>query len=82
MTDLTADRIVADPNKTSVVHCWAEGMAEDGCPVTCMLLDGHAGEHEWTRDEHIIISFVPALLKTDDPASELPSNENVAEQPT
>lgn len=43
------------------VHCWEPGPeAEDGCSTTCMLWDGHVEPHEWTRDDHITISFAPA----------------------
>lgn len=41
-------------------HCWENGpLTEDGCSTTCFLLDGHEGQHEWTRDDEIIISFPP-----------------------
>lgn len=41
-----------------VVHCWEDGpLDEDGCSTTCMLEDGHAGPHEWFRDDQIIVSF-------------------------
>lgn len=30
---------------------------ENDMPETCMLPDGHAGPHEWTRDDEIEISF-------------------------
>ncbi len=44
-----------------VVHCWESGPEEpDGCSTTCMLQDGHDGDHEWVRDDHIAISFAPA----------------------
>jgi hypothetical protein len=43
---------------TRVVHCWAEGPdTDDGCGQTCMLLDGHLGPHEWTRDDEITLQF-------------------------
>lgn len=43
-----------------VVHCWQQGPdAEDGCGTTCMLLDGHEGDHEWMRDDQITITFPP-----------------------
>lgn len=29
----------------------------DGGNATCMLEDGHEGDHEWTADEAITISF-------------------------
>jgi hypothetical protein len=43
-----------------VSHCWEAGPEDDdGCSTTCMLAKGHEGEHEWTRDEDIIITFPP-----------------------
>lgn len=33
---------------------WAQAYVEDG---TCLLPDGHPGEHEWTPDADIVISF-------------------------
>jgi hypothetical protein len=44
---------------TPTVHCWESGPEdpEDGCATTCMLLEGHEGPHEWTRDSNIIVSF-------------------------
>lgn len=30
-----------------------------GEPMTCLLLDGHDGEHEWTRDADITVRFAP-----------------------
>jgi len=42
------------------VHCWEDGpQTEDGCSTTCMLIGGHEGPHEWTRDDQIGISFAP-----------------------
>jgi hypothetical protein len=42
------------------VHCWEPGPeADDGCSTTCMLMDGHAGPHEWTRDDEIQVRFAP-----------------------
>lgn len=47
--------------KKLIVHCWEDGPeTKDGCSTTCMLLHGHAGPHEWTRDDQIGISFAPA----------------------
>jgi hypothetical protein len=44
-----------------IVHCWEDGPeTEDGCSTTCMLLDGHEGDHDWVRDDRIGISFAPA----------------------
>ncbi len=55
-----------------VVHCWAgnEEIAIDHYgigsdqhldtmdnPGTCMLLDGHKGDHEFTPDGNIVITF-------------------------
>ena len=40
------------------VHCWENGPeTEDGCGTTCMLEDGHEGEHQWTQDDQITVSF-------------------------
>jgi hypothetical protein len=41
-----------------VVHCW-EDIEIDGVSHSCMLEDGHAGPHEWTRDDEIMVSFAP-----------------------
>ena len=47
---------MAEPKR--IVHCWEDGpLTEDGCPTTCMLLDGHDGEHEWMRDDQITVKF-------------------------
>lgn len=35
-----------------VVHCWADG---DGS--TCFRWDRHIGEHRWTVDSEITVSF-------------------------
>lgn len=41
-----------------VVHCWQDGPeTEDGCGTTCMLVDGHDGPHEWSRDDGIMLTF-------------------------
>ena len=51
-----------------VVHCWEDGPhTDDGCGTTCMLLDGHTGPHEWSRDDEIGVSFAPALPSKDSP---------------
>lgn len=43
-----------------IVHCWESGpLTKDGCSTTCMLLDGHKGEHEWMRDDEIRVVFAP-----------------------
>lgn len=43
-----------------IVHCWEDGpRTEDDCGTTCMLLDGHAGPHEWMRDDEIRLEFAP-----------------------
>ena len=48
----------------NVRHCWENGpTTEDGCGTTCMLLLGHDGPHEWTRDDRIVISFAPLKVK-------------------
>ena len=42
-----------------IVHCWEGGPdTDDGCGQTCMLLLGHDGPHEWTRDDQIGVSFI------------------------
>ena len=42
-----------------IVHCWEAGPdADDGCGTSCMLLDGHDGPHQWTRDDEIIIQII------------------------
>lgn len=51
-------------SEKSRVHCWEGGPdTEDGCPTTCMLLDGHEGPHEFTRDDQIGITFAPSEPK-------------------
>lgn len=46
--------------KKRIVHCWEDGpRTEDGRGQTCMLLDGHKGPHEWTRDDEIRVRFAP-----------------------
>jgi hypothetical protein len=56
-------RLVYDRRRA---HCWECGPPEpDGCSTTCMLWDGHQGEHEWTRDDGIRITFAPALNPTE-----------------
>lgn len=50
--------------KPRVAHCWEDGPeTEDGCSTTCMLLDGHEGPHEFTRDDQIGITFAPAEIE-------------------
>lgn len=49
-----------------IVHCWEDGPREtDDCGTTCMLLHGHDGPHEWTRDDEIGVLFVPADASDD-----------------
>jgi hypothetical protein len=44
--------------KKRVLHCWADGpRQDDDCGTSCMLEHGHAGPHEWTRDDAIILHF-------------------------
>lgn len=54
-------------------HCWQDGPrielevpeagnAEVGS--TCMLPDGHGGNHEFTRDDQIIVAFAPPRAAT------------------
>lgn len=46
------------PTEKRVLHCWQDGpQTDDGCSTTCMLEDGHEGEHEWMRDDQIGINF-------------------------
>ena len=41
-----------------IVHCWEGGPdTDDGCGQTCVLLLGHDGPHEWTRDDQIGVTF-------------------------
>jgi hypothetical protein len=43
-----------------VLHCWEEGpQTDDDCGTTCMLERGHAGPHEWTRNDEIGVQFAP-----------------------
>jgi hypothetical protein len=41
------------------LHCWAHHEDEQQETFTCLLWDGHAGEHEWTPDAAIEIEFAP-----------------------
>ncbi len=51
-----------------IVHCWEDGpQTDDGCSTTCMLLDGHDGPHEWSRDDGIVLSFASELSSKDSP---------------
>ncbi len=48
-----------------VLHCWADGprlneWTDQEVGTTCMLEAGHAGEHQWTRDDQIRVTFGPA----------------------
>lgn len=57
----------ADKLARRVPHCWEVGPeTDDGCSTTCMLLDGHDGPHEWTRDDNITVSFAPMPEATAD----------------
>jgi len=49
-------------NEQRVVHCWQDGPPdeEDYMGTTCMLLDGHEGDHEWMRDDQIRVTLPPA----------------------
>jgi hypothetical protein len=43
---------------TESLRCWENGpLTEDGCSTTCVLQADHDGEHEWTRDDEIRLSF-------------------------
>ena len=55
---------MSSPNTTRrVLHCWADGprvlgdYSDEDCGTTCMLEAGHAGPHEWTRDDGINVEF-------------------------
>lgn len=41
------------------VSCWEEGpyYFDRGCGSTCLLPDGHDGDHEFTPDDEIAIVF-------------------------
>ena len=42
-------------------EAWAKTWSEDGTESydgTCMLPDGHEGEHVFTRDDEIVVAFV------------------------
>ena len=41
-------------------HEEAAGRSWDGPGQTCMLDDGHAGPHEWTGDDGIVVEFPPS----------------------
>lgn len=46
------------PQRQPILHCWEPGPeADDGCSTTCMRERGHEGEHRWTRDDQVTISF-------------------------
>ena len=52
------------PGKAKIVpHCWEDGPPdpEDYCGTSCMLMLGHSGPHEWTRDDQIIVKFAPLV---------------------
>jgi len=46
------------------VHCWEAGPRTGetwesiGIGSTCLLLEGHDGPHEFTRDDRILVRFV------------------------
>jgi hypothetical protein len=46
-----------------VIHCWEDRRLTDPHeePATCLLEDGHQGEHEWTPDSEIVLSFGPTV---------------------
>jgi uncharacterized cysteine cluster protein YcgN (CxxCxxCC family) len=56
--------------KKPEIHCWQDYQSTlemdsqeyydalaSGCGKTCMLPRGHEGEHEWTNDDEIVITF-------------------------
>ena len=55
-----------DKTSGNRVECWTEGpsvesLVTPGMMVgtTCMLPEGHTGEHEGIRDDEIVITFAP-----------------------
>ena len=53
-----------------ILHCWAPGPAVESretpgemVDTTCMLLDGHEGNHEGIRDDEIMIRFLDATVR-------------------
>jgi hypothetical protein len=60
-----------DPLTPRVLHCWADygfcmlaGLAPFDADLysvggTCLLPSGHAGPHEFTRDDEILVTFAP-----------------------
>ena len=41
-----------------MIHCWEDYQNyDDGKSYTCLLEDGHDGDHEWTLDEEITMEF-------------------------
>lgn len=41
-------------------HCWQDGpKTSDDRGTTCLLPDGHAGPHEFTRDDEITVRIEP-----------------------
>jgi hypothetical protein len=47
----------------STLRCWEAGpLVDDGCPTTCVLVRGHNGPHEWTRDDRVTFSFASAVI--------------------
>ena len=49
----------AQEEPVSALHCWDEGPRafDDEMSTTCMLPAGHAGDHKYTRDDRITITF-------------------------
>jgi hypothetical protein len=47
----------ADQNEKRVLHCWEGSDDGDGCTGTCLLESGHEGEHEFTPDSDIRLTF-------------------------
>jgi hypothetical protein len=45
-------------NVTKPSLCWESGTEDDdGMGRTCILMEGHQGPHEFTRDDEIMITF-------------------------
>ena len=53
----------AEQPQNRTLHCWKDGprvgVWPRDCGMTCMLLDGHDGPHEWKRDDQIMGRFKP-----------------------
>ncbi len=43
-------------------RCWEGAQDADEMSMTCMLERDHRGDHEWTRDDGIVIGFAKSLV--------------------